>query len=55
MEAGRTGDSGLGVGMETSARGLKEDREGLTLPEIAPWSTQDHTASLWGEGGEFDI
>lgn len=25
---------------------------GLTLPEIAPWSTQHHTPSLWGEGGE---
>lgn len=32
-------------------QGLKRAEEGLTLPEVAPRSTQDHMASLWrGEG-----
>ena len=35
----------------------KEDKRivmgSLTLPEIASWSTQDHTPGLWGGEGEF--
>lgn len=39
-----------GRGLVPGDEGAAEER--LTLPEIAPWSPQDHTPSLWGEGTE---
>lgn len=46
------GDCRPGAGGEACARALGGSTAGLTLPEIAPWSTQHHAPSLWGEGGE---
>lgn len=37
---------------ERPVPGARSERGGLTLPEITPWSTQDHAPCLWGEGGE---
>lgn len=42
------GDLRLGARGQACARRLGVSTAGLTLPEIAPWSTQDHTPRLWG-------